>query len=199
MQTKNSLNVNSMRLFISINPDETARKRIADIVQQLKKVAFSGNFTRAENLHLTLAFIGETDSSLLPKIRETMDLVTVKPFMLSFSGAGSFRSRNGRNRKPGDIWWIGIEESPALIRLQRQLANGLRRSGFPMENRIYTPHLTIGRSVQIPGSPQSDNPQYDRIHLEYDRFDSEVSQISLMHSHRVDNQLTYTEIYKKQL
>jgi 2'-5' RNA ligase len=182
-----------MRLFISINPDEKTQKRIASIVQQLKQASDSGRFTSTGNLHLTLVFIGETSQDQIKKVQTVMDSILAEPFTLTFSTAGSFSGRDGHNRKPGDIWWLGIDDSPELIRLQRQLAAGLRHSGFTLENRIFKPHLTIGRSVRISESSRSAGSI-----LHFDHFELYANHISLMSSHRVENLLTYSEIYKKQ-
>ena len=50
-----------MRLFIAINFSPSFKKAILSSAQQLRDRGVRGNFTREENLHLTLAFIGESD------------------------------------------------------------------------------------------------------------------------------------------
>ena len=52
-----------MRLFIAIRFSPEIRQTLLDAVSGLRAQARSGNFTRPENLHLTLAFLGETNQT----------------------------------------------------------------------------------------------------------------------------------------
>ena len=48
-----------MRLFIAINFDEETKQSIIAVQRRLREWG-RGNFSHPENLHLTLAFLGET-------------------------------------------------------------------------------------------------------------------------------------------
>ena len=48
-----------MRLFIAIQPNKSVRAALRAVQNELRRRGVEGNFTRMENLHLTLAFIGE--------------------------------------------------------------------------------------------------------------------------------------------
>lgn len=50
-----------MRLFTAITFDTSSKDRLSRHIAALKKSGAEGNFTRHDNLHLTLAFIGETE------------------------------------------------------------------------------------------------------------------------------------------
>ena len=50
-----------MRLFVAINLSENIKNALLKAQSDLKNQGFYGNFTRRENMHLTLAFIGETE------------------------------------------------------------------------------------------------------------------------------------------
>jgi 2'-5' RNA ligase len=89
-----------MRLFIAIRFSDEVKNVLLDSICQLRRQAVSGNFTRPENLHLTLAFIGE--STDLTSIRAAMDRTAVMPFDLTVGGAGHF----------GNLYWVGIEANP---------------------------------------------------------------------------------------
>ena len=90
-----------MRLFIALNFDEKMKSDLYSVIKRLDKFSEQGNFTRWENLHLTLHFIGETSN--VKGLKTAMDKVNSKPFDLIFKGLGCFK-RNG-----GDIYWIGAE------------------------------------------------------------------------------------------
>ena len=153
------------------------------------KVADRGNFTRADNLHLTLAFLGETDPDRIPIIKAAMAAVTTEAFPLVFSDVGCFHGRGGHGRRPGDIWWLGTEECPSLLHLVQELTTSLRQFGFQIENRPFISHLTIARSIRLIEDPQ----------IHYDRFLVAVEQISLMQSHSFEGLLTYTSLFDKTL
>ncbi|NLG92511.1 MAG: RNA 2',3'-cyclic phosphodiesterase [Clostridiales bacterium] len=175
-----------MRLFIAVNFSEPVRDSLTGWIQKLKDCGASGNFSRRENLHLTLAFIGETDK--VEKVRQAMDKVSAEPFALTVGGLGRFR-RNG-----GDICWAGVEKNEALLSVHNQLCSALRLAGFPIENREFKPHLTLGREVVFP-SGFSFRDFAGRIAP----MTEQVWKISLMKSERIGGKLTYTEIYEKRL
>jgi 2'-5' RNA ligase len=97
---------------------------------------------------------------------------------VAFAGAGAFRGRRG------DTHWIGVENTPGLRRLAAGLASELRREGFAIEKRKFTPHITIGREVTLA----------EGAHIRVPMASMDAGSISLMRSDRVDGRLVYTEI-----
>ncbi|WP_312693159.1 RNA 2',3'-cyclic phosphodiesterase [Caproiciproducens sp.] len=178
--------MNSLRLFISINFDDRMKDSLYGCIQRLKEGSVRGNFTRRENLHLTLAFLGETSKA--GSAKQAMDDVAGEPFELSIGGFGHFP------RAGGDIYWIGVEHSTALTALQASLCEKLRREGFFLETRQFKPHLTLGREV-VP-APDFDRGAFARS---VPPMSMNVEKISLMKSEKLNGRLTYTEIYAKQL
>ncbi len=172
-----------MRLFIAVNFSQSVKERLVRIQQQIKKVCFSGNFTRMENLHLTLAFLGEIDSLQVHIIKGIMDNITERPFKISIGGIGSFSNRKGK------IVWVGVEPSNKLNSLHCQLTKGLTDSGFLSEDRPFKPHLTLGREVRF----GNERP------AEFLPFEYAVDSIDLMVSEVVKGVLTYRLLYKKEL
>lgn len=163
-----------MRLFIAIHFSEQVNKLLLESMKQLKSQVISANLTRQDNLHLTLAFIGE--SNKVSSIRKVIEeVVPERPFEIQVGGAGCF----------GDLWWVGIERNPLLTALAIQLQDGLRAEGFPIEQRDFKPHITIARKVS----------SYNPIHLGVPPEAMMVDHVSLMKSERIDGRLTYTEIY----
>jgi len=166
-----------MRLFIAVHFSDEIRKNLLDAVSCLRAQAAPANFTRPENLHLTLAFIGETNDAA--KVRRVMDAVPVEQFPLTVGGAGRF----------GDIWWAGVDKNPSLQKLADALRDGLLEAGFDMDRRAFKPHITLARKLV------SDVP----VQLDIPRATMTVDRISLMKSERIDGKLTYTEVYGRQL
>ena len=171
-----------MRLFIAINFDEATKDRITAVQDRLRKTA-KGNFSRRENFHLTLAFLGETDAEQVATICRIMETLTVPKMKLDFDRVGRFR------RERGDIRWIGIKKQPELIALQKELTDKLRRFGFPIEERGFSPHITLSRET-VPLSPVNDRE------IMGESFSAQADSISLMLSERINGKLTYTEQYR---
>jgi len=166
-----------MRLFVAVLFSPELRQLLLDAQDELRAQSRAANFTRPENLHLTLAFLGET-----PRARDAAKAVaslTDAPFPLALGRSGRF----------SDLWWIGVEPNPALETLAAALNRNLRAAGFALEDRPFRPHVTIAREVDADGSPC----------LTPRRAEMTVSRVSLMKSERIGGKLVYTEIAAKTL
>lgn len=172
-----------MRLFMAIRFQPEIEERFARIVDELRTGAVSGNFTRRENLHLTVVFLGET--ARRDAAQEALENLEMPMFELVFETIGRFR------RDEGDIYWVGARQSDELYKLHHNLAVSLRARGFQLDNRPYRPHLTLGRRVVT-------TADFDREALSdrVGKMSVLVDSVTLMHSHRVDGHLTYSPLYK---
>ncbi len=170
-----------MRLFLAINFDPQTKERILVVQRRLKELG-RGSFSHPDNLHLTLAFLGEVAPGRVSAIREAMDGLTVPAMRLTFSHAGRFR------REGGDIWWLGLEPNQPLARLQKELSGSLRGKGFALENRPFSPHITLARQVTLQQNIDPDS-------LLEAPFTAKADTVSLMLSERIGSRLTYTRQY----
>ncbi|MEL7563555.1 MAG: RNA 2',3'-cyclic phosphodiesterase [Dehalobacterium sp.] len=175
----------NMRLFIAINFNDKVKDSLCDSIARLKKMALKGNFTRRENLHLTLVFIGETNK--VEAVKQAMASISALPFELSIGGVGRF------NRDGGDIYWAGVNKNIVLTDIYNQLCGELRKKGFILENRAYKPHLTLGREVVVPKIFNEKEFAESVPHM-----NMIIDSVSLMKSERINSKLTYTEVYRKQ-
>lgn len=167
-----------MRCFIAIPFPDAGKASLLDCMQQLQQQTQSASFTRLENLHLTLAFLGETDR--ISAIQAAMQAAaTDRPFSMALEGSGCFQS----------LWWVGIERNPILTKLAARLQNELRARGFLLERRPFRPHITIARQVAA-GAP---------ISLTVPSTSMLVDRICLMKSERVRGTLTYTSVFEQVL
>jgi len=179
-----------MRLFYAIEPDDGTRQLLADIQSKLKPKALRGNFTRPENLHLTLRFMGEMESGYFAVLKRILDMIAGKysSFRLELSGPGTF------NRGHKSIVWWGIKENGQLFEMQKALEQEIRLNGFPPETKSYSPHITLAREFV---SEDSMKNVMNLLHPVNHQF--HVPAISLMESTRVDGKLTYLCRYKAEL
>lgn len=125
-------------------------------------------WTRPENVHLTLKFLGEVREETLEDLSAILDEVCAvhAPFNIGLTGLGAFPSaRRAR------IVWVGVGAGAgALISLATDLDGALASLGFEREERPYTPHLTLGRvrgrpvSLDLP--PPLDSGEFRVRHVE---------------------------------
>ena len=167
------------RLFIAINFTADTKDRLNALCSELRSASSRGRFTRPENLHLTLAFLGECNAEQTASAKSAMDSTDFDPFDLVIDCIGRFK------RGGGDIWWAGVRENKSLLELQRSLSSNISKNGLECEKHKYSPHITIGREVVTKVQPRQIEP-----------FGETVSKTDLMKSERVSGKLTYTSIYR---
>ncbi|MGI6013072.1 MAG: RNA 2',3'-cyclic phosphodiesterase [Oscillospiraceae bacterium] len=173
-----------MRLFLAVDLDPFVKQALGDVRDHLAHAASAGRFTHEDNFHITLAFLGDVPPSRIPAIRKSMDSVHCSPFSITLRDLGCF------HRQGGDIWWMGLQASPELLSLADQLSNALQQQGFLLEDRHFSPHVTLGRQVRLPKDFRGFIPNV--LH-------QTVSEFCLMQSERINGTLTYTPVLKKTL
>lgn len=164
-----------MRLFVAIELSEEMKKSLEDIQGRLRRMGIRGNYTRPENLHLTLAFIGDYPEP--DRVLETMGTLSIRPVELRLRGLGSF----------GELWWAGLEESEELYGLVRQLRLALAQADIPFDRKKFLPHITLVRKLEYRHIP-------DFAALSIPGTSMKAKQISLMLSTRGKGGMIYTEL-----
>lgn len=133
----------AIRTFIAIEIPDSVQTKIAQLQDELKQEREHISWPRAQNIHLTLKFLGDVEESLLPDIIKELTSVctTQTPFDFEIKNLGCFPSF-----KRARVLWVGID-SPGqqLAGLAKKIEAGLIQFGFSKENRKFNPHLTIGR------------------------------------------------------
>jgi len=130
-----------VRLFIAIEIPENVRTAFAALVKEFSALAPQLKCVRAENLHVTLKFLGETDPSKLGPLQNVLsDVHSAEPVNLEFRSLGFFP-----NEKRPRVFWAGMESSANLKTLAVDIDEAVHRLGFPLEERPYAPHLTLAR------------------------------------------------------
>lgn len=152
-----------MRAFFAVDLDDAARREAAAAAEALLEGNPGWRRTRAENLHLTVAFLGEIDErTLFFLTKELPDaLLEIEPFTLALAGAGRFPDRvvSTRPSRPAAprVLWLGVREgreslerlAAAVVKLCAavKLSTG---AGFAVDGRPLVPHLTIARAEHRP-------------------------------------------------
>jgi RNA 2',3'-cyclic 3'-phosphodiesterase len=126
-----------MRLFVGIDITEQIRGRMAAYMASLEGIAPGTKWVRAESLHLTLKFIGE--SAKVEEIKAALAEVRGATFAVGFCGTGFFTPRSPR------VFWVGVKAGPELQSLATSVEEALVPLGIEKEAREYSPHLTLAR------------------------------------------------------
>ena len=160
-----------MRLFIAIRLSDGMKKDITATIHDLKRCGVKGSYVPAENLHLTMAFIGETSDT--DKIRKALAAVRWKPFRLSLTEMGRF----------GNTLWIGANGNRGLAGLAAGVREALDSAGTDYDRKAFVPHITIVRRAS--GDWQKVKAPVNGMM---------VRGFSLMKSEQKDGKRIYTEI-----
>lgn len=136
-----------IRSFVALLLDDAVRGAVAQSVQRLREAERGTGravaWVPAQNLHLTLKFLGQQPEERLAAVGAALAEVAgaCRPFTMALKGVGAFPALD-RPR----ILWIGFNEGGVEARaLQEQVEAALEPHGFPREGRPWHPHLTIGR------------------------------------------------------
>lgn len=179
-----------MRVYIAIDFEDTIKNYFDRITSYMKSHCIEGSFTRKNNFHLTIRFIGEVDAIQITKIKEVIDMAALKvsPFELSVGNLGIFK------RKKTNILWLGIEENAAISELHKELSNLLKEFKIPFYDKLFMPHITLGRRVSFQEAPEDLNSL-----IQFERIAIPVKAISLMASKEEDGKLNGVPIYRVNL
>jgi 2'-5' RNA ligase len=132
-----------IRSFIAIKVPVPVIKRVSGLLEKLKRQDFPAKWTRPENMHLTLKFLGDVRSAdMEPVCRAVADAAACfAPVLLGVRGVGVFP--NVRNAR---VLWTGIfGDTDRLADLQQAIDAQLHGLGFEKDARRFTGHLTLGR------------------------------------------------------
>lgn len=150
--------MDSFRTFIAIElPGELRALVIQHIARlRLELPDVRASWTREDNLHLTLKFLGNVPVADIAKVSDAVARATktIAPFELTISGCGVFPTHGRPN-----VLWLGIESEPPAVAggpalrtpalnlhaLHESIETELAAVGFEREPRPFHPHLTIAR------------------------------------------------------
>lgn len=119
-------------LFIGIPIPYPVRKQLAALPHSLEHAKWS----IAENFHLTLAFIGETERDAIDEITRTLQDLHYSQFALAMQGVDRFDKR---------VLWAGVTSHKELHDLHGQICALLDGMGVEFDHRPYRPHVTLAR------------------------------------------------------
>ena len=133
-----------MRAFISVNLNPVIYEQIAGLQKELSNSARGIRWTKPENCHLTLKFLGDYPEDKLSVLGEVLDPVAEKfsPFPLELGTIGFFPPHGALS-----ILWLGTKKGESVLKaLEMEIGQALEKAGIDFDRKSFVPHLTIGRA-----------------------------------------------------
>jgi len=132
-----------IRAFLAVELDDNVRPAIGDLVRRLSRKLPNVSWTRLENVHLTLRFLGDVTPAFIEDYVAKLRPVTepMIPLAGTVGGVGAFPNA----RRPSVIW-IGMQfQDVGIQSMQAEVERLARDAGLAGETRRFAPHVTIGR------------------------------------------------------
>ncbi len=144
------------RLFFALWPDADTRQRCVAVTRQLEGY---GRAVAANNIHVTLLFLGQTDSDQQQSLSQRAAKIAVEPMNLSFDRLSYWP-------KPAVCCLTSRVFDPSVLHLVEQLRHAAQTIGMPVEQRVYQPHVTLLRKSR----PTTALPVITPIRWQAERF-----------------------------
>jgi len=168
-----------VRTFVAVELDPAIRSGAAELIEKLRAVPADVKWVAAENMHLTVKFLGDVDVREIHHVCQAVTLAVAElaPFSLEVRGAGAFPNLH----RPRTIW-LGVREgAEAMTELARRVESELAKLGFPKEGRPFQAHLTIGR-IRHGGPELADLGRLVQQHAEQEIGDTSVDELVVFSS-----------------
>ena len=164
-----------MRLFIAAQFNQKIIDELTYIQSYWQHLGMKGRYAPVENLHLTLAFIGEYKDP--DYVLETLEAVSFEPFSVKLDGVGNFN----------DLYWAGVQKNEELSTCVKRIRRALAENNIPYDRKRFSPHITLVRKAAFEGKPEN-------LTKELPTGEMKVNSIAVMSSTRGKNGMIYTKI-----
>jgi 2'-5' RNA ligase len=145
----------SKRLFVGLELPATCKTALFELDPHLPGL----RWLPKEQLHLTLSFLGEVETSVEDRLRQALSEVRVPSFFLPLRSVGVFNSRSHPS-----VVWVGVGKGhPHLFALHRRIQDAVLSVGLEANLKPFHPHVTVGRAKDL--SSQALQP-FVRLHAE---------------------------------
>jgi 2'-5' RNA ligase len=134
-----------LRLFIAIPIPEPVRDEIIRVQREMQPLAPRGavRWTRPDQFHLTLRFLGDVPVAGLEKLKESVNAVcrSAQPLQMRAEGVGFFPNPHSPR-----VVWVGIfDKAGLLIDLQKRIETAVRPFAAEPGAENFAGHVTLGR------------------------------------------------------
>ncbi|GAB6151880.1 RNA 2',3'-cyclic phosphodiesterase [Desulfosporosinus burensis] len=179
-----------MRLFIGVDLPTKIKQALLEFQSELRHLGVNGSWKSQDSLHITLEFLGELDSTMIPVLTETLTKVAsnYSSFELNLGGVGGFPSL----KRPHTLWTALNGGLTELNRLRDDLHLELKKKGFELEERQFKPHITLV------SRPKLDNIDLSVVHIKK-LGEFRVAEVVLFESRAIGGKRVYIDLYRADL
>lgn len=150
--------MSTARLFIAIDPPDVVREQLRALHEPVRGFAW----TRPEQLHLTLRFLGDVEIALRDSLEAALARVAVETFILPVGGLGVFPPHGAAR-----VLWAGIGRGHTrLHQLRQQIDDAVLGCGVALDVRHFSPHVTLARVKDE--APPGAVTQFLKRHADYE-------------------------------
>ncbi len=132
-----------MRCFVEIDIPKSIKDYLSGKAERIKSLerpddAYTVNITKEENLHVTVAFLGEINEKRTEEVIKKLSKIAgnYKPFECTLSKIEAIPKKSPR------VIWVSLDESNTLSKLTEEIKQALM---LKSEDRKFAPHITIAR------------------------------------------------------
>lgn len=131
-----------MRLFVATTFPDAVTQELNRRVMAVKPRLGPASYVRPETQHLTLAFVGEHDESIVERLSAAIDaqLKTSTKFEARLRGCGFFP-----NPRRARVGWVGLDPEAPFIDVATKVRDAVTTTGITLDKAHFKPHLTIMR------------------------------------------------------
>jgi len=131
-----------IRAFFALVPDEATRLEFVALAREVARRS-RGRAITGDHVHLTVAFLGDVETSALPRLRAIGDALPLMGAELDFDVLGAWRASG--------VAWVAPAEVPLpLTAMCVALHDALQQEGFSLDTRPFRPHVTLARRCVAP-------------------------------------------------
>ncbi len=168
-----------MKLQISITFREETKEKLMEVGKCLRECSREGRFTKKDNFRMNLMLLHGVDD--LRPLKHILDKMENNAFYIKFNALD--RSR----RDGGDIWWAVAEESAELREIYEYLHDAVNDYEYEYDELPFKPRVELGKMVIA------------RPNFPFPEFCAVVENITLIRCMKINKQVIYKELYKKEL
>ena len=180
-----------LRTFVALGIGEQVRRRLVAAQEQLKAAKARVTWVPAENLHVTVKFLGDVAEQRVSDIASALAKAArgIEPFVMSVQGLGAFPNL----RRPRVIWAGLGEGAEQAARLAEAVERELEPLGFEADARPFSSHITLGRVRSAVGISALTSLVQQQRHTQFGSAPAE--QVALMKSELRPTGVVYSVLH----
>ena len=132
-----------MRFFIALEIPDTSKKQLEQVQQKLKQIIPEVRLTDSEKVHLTLAFVGEQNNSLVNDLIAIIQKAVqeIAPFEVTPAYIDGFPELHHPQ-----VFWVGVKgDIDKILLIRERIKDGLVNLHLPTDERRFIPHISIAK------------------------------------------------------